>query len=116
MRMVGIRRACAVTGLAFLFGAALPAAGATGGQAGASPGWRAVKYFGDCSSPGVESVTATGSRDAWATGQEFRFPCASESPGLLIAHWDGRAWGELPLPGAFAGDSADWFGTAVAAR
>jgi hypothetical protein len=60
------------------------------------------------------SVTATGSHDAWTTGQAFRFQC--DSPGLLIAHWDGRTWRELSPPKQFAGRSHDSFGTAVAAR
>ena len=115
MRMVSIRRASAVTGLAFLIAAALPAAGAAGGQVSASPGWRVVKYFGACQPAGARSVTATGARDAWSTGQEFRFPCKSESPGLLIAHWDGRTWRELSPPKEFSGPSHEWYGTAVAA-
>jgi len=111
--MVRMRRAFAVTGLMLLIGAALPAAGAVGAQASASPAWRVVKYFGACESIGAWSVTATGARDAWTTGEAFRFQC--DSPGLLIAHWDGRTWRELPPPRAFSGLSHDSFGTAVAA-
>jgi hypothetical protein len=99
--------------LALLIAAALPAAAAAGGQASPPPGWRVVKYFGACQSRGAWAVSATGARDAWATGQAFRFLC--DSPGLLIAHWDGRTWRELPPPKEFAGLSHDSFGTAVAA-
>jgi len=96
---------------------AAPAGGTSlppGGQAGASPGWRLVKYLRACESAAL-SVTATGSRDAWTTGQAFLFQC--DGPGLLIAHWDGRTWRELPPPKEFAGLSRDSSsGTAVAAR
>jgi hypothetical protein len=111
--MVSIRRATAVTGVAFLIAAALPAAGAAGGQATALPGWRVVKHFGTGGAFGAVSVTATGARNAWTTGQAFGIPCDSS---LLIAHWDGRAWRELSPPKEFCGRSEEWFGTAVAAR
>jgi hypothetical protein len=87
--------------------------GAQAAGAGASPGWRLVKYFGACQSDGVLSVAATGARDAWATGQAYRFQC--DRPSLLIARWDGRSWRDMTPPPGFAGVSADALGTSVAA-
>jgi hypothetical protein len=103
-----------LAGMMVALGAGMPlaAAGAAGGQASASPGWRVVKYFGGLGSLGAWSVTATGARDGWTTGQAFRGQCDT----LLIAHWDGRTWRELSPPKEFCGPGHEWFGTAVAAR
>jgi hypothetical protein len=115
MRITGTVRVLAVAGMMLGVSAGLPAvgAGAAGTGAGASPVWRVTQYFGACQSDGVMSVSATGARDAWATGQAFSFQC--DSPGLLIAHWDGRSWHDLTPPPGFAGVRNDAIGTSVAA-
>lgn len=84
---------------ALAIGAGGPAASAMRAPGGGSAGWRVVQYFGQCTSAGVLSVTATGPLSAWATGQAWRFQC--DQPGLLIARWDGRTWQDLKPPKAF---------------
>jgi hypothetical protein len=57
----------------------------------------------------VASVTATGPRDAWATGN---VTCPSSGPdGLLITHWNGQSWQGLRPPPGFD----TYGGTAIAA-
>jgi hypothetical protein len=98
MRII-TRGTMAVIGAALVIGAGRPTAIAVRVPAAGSRGWRVVQYFGQCSSAGVQSVTATGPLGAWATGQAWRFQC--DRPGLLIARWDGRTWQDLRPPAAF---------------
>lgn len=97
---------------ALLASAATPLAGAfqlahASRPAGSRPaGWRLVKYFGDCSSAGAQSVAVTGASDAWASGEAFRFQC--DTPGLLLAHWNGRSWRDLPPPPGFSFSDRDY--------
>ena len=93
------REAAAVIGAVLVIGAGAPAVSAARIAGARTPGWRAAQYFGQCTSAGVQSVTATGPAAGWATGQAWRFQC--DQPGLLIARWDGRAWQDLRPPAAF---------------
>jgi hypothetical protein len=121
MRVFSRRLIIAVAGCALAVAGEMPAIGsAPAAQASASSGWRLVKQFGTCgSSFGVQSVTATGAGNAWATGDfSLFFPKSGEcSPvGLLIAHWDGRSWQDMRPPVGFrpaANSNSD--GHAVAA-
>jgi len=108
------RAAVAVIGAVLVIGVGWPAASATRMAAARTPGWRAVQYFGQCTSAGVQSVTATGPAGGWAAGQAWRFQC--DQPGLMIARWDGRAWQDLRPPAAFGvTPSGESIGHAVAA-
>jgi len=99
-----------VIGAALVVGAAVPVAGATSISAAAPRGWRVVKSFG-CADGGVEAVTSTGPRGAWATG--YFTPCSPHASGrVLVARWDGRSWQQLPLP---VGAPSSFGGVAVAA-
>ena len=106
MRVFSRRLVIAVAASVLAVGAGTPAIGsARAAQATAPPGWRLVKQFGGCNSDfGVQSVTATGASNAWATGDfSLFFPksgvCSRIS--LLIAHWDGRSWQHIRPPVGF---------------
>ncbi len=46
--------------------------------------------------PGFAAVAATSADDAWAVGSYDAGPPLFEEP--LIAHWNGRAWTQVPTP------------------
>jgi hypothetical protein len=42
------------------------------------------------------SVTGRGANDIWAAGTQYL--SASNQTGVLVEHWDGRAWRAVPAP------------------
>jgi hypothetical protein len=75
--------------------------------------------FGTCNSFGALSVTATGTGNAWATGEfSLFFPKSGtcRPVELLIAHWDGRLWQDMRPPVGFRpAANSESVGHAVAA-
>lgn len=66
---------------------------------GGVPGWRVVREFSGCGNGQVLAVTARAPGDAWASGYEPLCPGGVTAP--LLAHWNGRSWGQVSLPSRF---------------
>ncbi len=75
--------------------AVVTAGAAPTAQAAPAPGWRIVKILRHCGNDSVESVTATGPRDAWALGVPSR---GGSGCGADVEHWDGASWRRVPVP------------------
>jgi len=68
--------------------------GALAAPAAQPPGWHLVRILRHCGNDSLQTVTATGRRDAWAVGQ----PPWSVACGADVEHWDGSTWRRVPVP------------------
>jgi hypothetical protein len=68
-----------------------------------SPGWRIAQALPNgpgSGQPGLDmgSVAAVGAHDAWAVGYTCPPPCGTRPRRLLVEHWGGARWREIPSP------------------
>lgn len=68
-----------------------------------SPGWRIAQALPNgpgSGQPGLDmgSVAAVGAHDAWAVGYTCLPPCGTRPRRLLVEHWGGARWREIPSP------------------
>jgi hypothetical protein len=99
-----------------IVGLARPVTGTTSPDRQAhTPGWRVVKVFtGGCGA--FDSMTATGPKDAWATGTWYTPPCEQSggSVELLVARWNGSTWQRLQPPNIGVGAAVAALSTSYA--
>ncbi|NGN65007.1 hypothetical protein G5C51_14020 [Streptomyces sp. A7024] len=62
---------------------------------GTTPGWEISATGDDVPVDHISSVTAAGSRTAWAAGSNHR----NVTPESVMLRWDGRRWSEDTAPG-----------------